>query len=354
MYIYLITGGAGFVGSSLAIRLKEDRNDVRVIAMDNLLRRGSELNLSRLKACGVEFLHGDVRNSADLELDIKVDCIIECAAEPSILAGYHTSPKYVTSTNLVGTLNCLELARRDSADFIFLSSSRVYPYSIINALKYQETPTRYELHQEQDVAGVSENGFSEEFPLTGLRSLYGATKLASELIIQEYLDMYKLRGVINRCGVLTGPWQMGKVDQGFVTLWVARHIFGGDLNYLGFEGVGKQVRDILHVDDLYQLLKLQLDRLDDINGQVYNVGGGREVSVSLSELTSLCHDVTGKSINVIGVPEPRPADILLYLSDFAKVKAHLGWMPQKPPIQIVDEIAKWISDNKALLSSVLG
>ena len=127
----LITGGAGFVGSSLGLGLAQRYPDWKIIALDNLKRRGSELNIPRLKQAGIEFVHGDVRNAEDLEASaLPVDLILECSAEPSVLAGY-TSPGYVLQTNLIGTINCLELARQTQADFIFLSTSRVIPLPIL-------------------------------------------------------------------------------------------------------------------------------------------------------------------------------------------------------------------------------
>lgn len=354
MKTYLITGGAGFVGSSIAIRIKRDKEDTRIIALDNLRRRGSELNINRLKSCGVEFVHGDIRNREDIDSVGKIDCFIECSAEPSVLAGYEGSPEYVVNTNLVGTLNCLELARKNGADFIFLSTSRVYPMKTINGLNYIERETRYELKSDQSVVGASSKGYTEDFPLIGTRSLYGATKLASEYIIQEYLEMYSLRGVINRCGVLTGPWQMGKVDQGFVVLWIANHIYDKQLSYIGYGGGGKQVRDILHVDDLYRLINLELEGLDKLNDQIFNVGGGREISVSLKELTALTQEITGNRIKIKGIKEERPGDIRSYISDNSKVTGMTGWRPSIKVEDIVREIANWISSNMELLRPVLG
>jgi CDP-paratose 2-epimerase len=253
----LITGGAGFVGSSLGLGLAQRYPDWKIIALDNLKRRGSELNIPRLKQAGIEFVHGDVRNAEDLEASaLPVDLILECSAEPSVLAGY-TSPGYVLQTNLIGTINCLELARQNQADFIFISTSRVYPIAYLNQLNYTETDTRFQLSEQQDLPGVSQFGISEQFPLDLPRSLYGSTKLASELIINEYGDAYGLRTLINRCGVLTGPWQMGKVDQGVFALWVANHYFQKSLKYIGYGGTGKQVRDFLHVADLLDLIDIQ-------------------------------------------------------------------------------------------------
>ncbi|MCS6972737.1 MAG: NAD-dependent epimerase/dehydratase family protein, partial [Leptospiraceae bacterium] len=189
----LVTGGAGFVGSHLALLFKQHYPGTKVTALDNLKRRGSELNLPRLKAGGVDFLHGDIRSRDDIFAVGKADLVLECSAEPSVLAGLDGSPDYLLQTNLVGTINCLEFARRYGADFIFLSTSRVYPIGIINSLNYHETETRFELSDEQTVPGVSRDGFSEELPLTGSRSLYGATKLASELFVEEYRVAFGLR-----------------------------------------------------------------------------------------------------------------------------------------------------------------
>ncbi len=354
MKTILVTGGAGFVGSHLAMGMKAHYQDTQVIALDNLRRRGSELNLSRLKEAGVVFHHGDIRNPADLEDVGNFDLLIECSAEPSVLAGYDSAPAYVLDTNLTGTLHCLEAARRNSSAILFLSTSRVYPMKTIAALNYEEAETRLELADEQSIIGASVHGISEDFPLAGTRSLYGATKLASELIINEYLDMYNLPGVINRCGVLTGPWQMGKVDQGVVVLWAARHMYNGSLKYIGYGGEGKQVRDMLHVDDLLRLVTWQIDHLSTVSGQTFNVGGGREVSASLQELTVLCQQVTGYSIPIEKVPEVRTADIPLYITDNRRVIDATGWRPVRSVPMILDEICQWLGDNRTALEPILG
>jgi len=349
----LVTGGAGFAGSHLALQLKERYPEVNVIALDNLKRRGSELNLPRLKTGGVQFVHGDIRSRDDLMAIRELDLILECSAEPSVLAGLDGSPDYLIQTNLMGTVNCLELARVRGAAFIFLSTSRVYPIEKINRIAFHESQTRFELDTVQNVPGISERGLSEDFPLTGARSLYGATKLASELLIEEYNAAFGLKTIINRCGVLTGPWQMGKVDQGVIVHWVASHIFGKPLKYFGYGGTGKQVRDILHIRDLFTLVDHQLANLSVLSGSLYNVGGGREVSVSLAELTSLCQGAAGQEVPVGPVLEDRVADIRIYLTDNTKVTAQTGWKPHISPAQIVDEIAKWITDNKISLQPIL-
>jgi CDP-paratose 2-epimerase len=352
MKTYLITGGCGFVGSSLALQLQKHYSDIKIICLDNLRRRGSELNISRLKKNGIEFVHGDIRNKEDLESVGKIDVILECSAEPSVLAGYDSSPEYLINTNLLGTINCLELARKREADFIFLSTSRVYPVSTINNLKIRETGSRFELEDHQEIPGASGKGVSEDFPLNGARSLYGATKLSSELIIQEYVSMYNLRGVINRCGVLTGPWQFGKADQGVIVLWMTRHFWKQNLSYIGFGGEGKQVRDILHVDDLYNLLDIQLNSMDKHSGEIYNVGGGREISVSLQELTGFCAKISNNTISMSQVKENRNADIPIYLTDNTKVTQATGWKPTTTPETILSDIHKWIEENEPALRDI--
>jgi len=349
----LVTGGAGFVGSALALRLKAARGGARVVAFDNLHRRGSELSLPRLAAGGVEFVHGDVRNPGDLAAVGAISLLVDCAAEPSVLAGLQGGADYVVQSNLLGTFHALELAARHGAAVLFLSTSRVYPIAPLCALALRRTESRFELEPRQALAGASEHGIAESFPLAGARSLYGATKLASELLVEEYRAAHGLRAIVNRCGVLAGPWQMGKVDQGFVVLWVARHLFGGRLDYIGHGGRGQQVRDVLHVDDLCDLVELQLARLDQLDGSVFNVGGGRAVSVSLAELSALCVERTGQRIAIGSVAADRPQDVPLYLSDCRALTAATGWTPQRSVGQLVDDVARWIEAQREALRAIL-
>ena len=349
---FLVTGGAGFVGSNLALMLKRDRPDGKVTVLDNLRRRGSELNVPRLVKAGVSFVHGDIRQADDFEQAGRFDLLIECSADASVLSGYDGSPAYVVQTNLGGTLNCLELCRRQEAGMLFFSTSRVYPMGPINELRLTDSPTRFKLSPDNRVVGASEDGISEDFPLAGARSIYGATKLCSELMIQEYAAAYGIKAIINRCGVLTGPWQMGKVDQGFVALWVARHLWPGALSYIGYGGTGKQVRDILHIADLYRLLAYQMDHLDELSGAVLNVGGGTDVSVSLLEMTALCQEVTGNEIPISSKPETREADIPYYVSDTRRAREATGWKPQMTSKQIVQDLCTWLRDHEDGLRSV--
>lgn len=348
----LITGGAGFVGSSLGIGLAQRYPDWKITALDNLKRRGSELNLPRLRQAGIEFVHGDIRNSEDLDpAALQPDLILECSAEPSVLAGY-TSPGYVLQTNLVGTINCLELARKTQSDFIFLSTSRVYPIAHLKALKFVETETRFELLDRQPLLGASNHGISEEFPLDGARSLYGATKLASELLIAEYADAYGLKTLINRCGVLTGSWQMGKVDQGVFALWMAFHYFQRSLKYIGYGGTGKQVRDFLHIADLLDLIDIQIHGLEKLKGQIFNVGGGSNNTLSLYETTQLCQEITGNKVAIAPVPETRVGDVPIFITDSRKLMSATGWQPQRDAKTTLNEIYNWIHQFEQQVSNI--
>jgi CDP-paratose 2-epimerase len=349
----LITGGAGFVGSNLALSFKRDRPSATVVAFDNLRRRGSELTLSRLGAGGVEFMHGDIRNADDLANVGPADLLIEASAEPSVFAGYGGDPNYVVHTNLLGAANCLEYARCHRSDFVFLSTSRVYAIQALRSLPLERNDTRFFLRNGVQQAGVSSAGISETFSVNGHRSLYGATKLAAELLVEEYRVMYGLRAVTNRCGVISGPWQMGKIDQGFVVLWLSRHLFGGPLNYMGFGAHGLQVRDVLHVDDLYDLIVRQLKELSEYSGHVFNIGGGMRGSISLAELTSMCQKISGRKIELGHVPETRDADIPFYVSDYQVATQMTGWMPKRSLEQLLEDVWRWLVEERAQLERIL-
>ena len=350
----LITGGAGFAGSALAMSIKRRFPDTTVYAFDNLKRRGSEINLPRLRAAGVEFVHGDVRSLPDLLAVPKTpDLLIEASAEPSAQAGYGGSPQYLIDTNLSGCYNCLELARRNQCDFFFLSTSRVYPYRLLNSLGFSETETRFQLTGKQHVQGASEWGVAEDFPLDGARSLYGMTKLAAELMVAEYADAYGFRYFIERFGVLTGPWQMAKSDQGGVALWVAAHMMKRNLAYIGFGGQGKQVRDFLHVDDFCDLVISQIEDFGTFNGKRLNAGGGSGISTSLCELTALCEEITGNKLEFRSEAENRPADVRVFITDHRQLTAINGWAPSRSAKTTIIDIYDWIRANETVVRNLI-
>jgi CDP-paratose 2-epimerase len=350
----LITGGAGFVGSNLAVSLASRHPDWEVVALDNLYRKGSELNLPRLAEAGVEFVRGDVREPDDLERLPKLDAMVECSAEPSVMSGIDGDTSYLVHTNLTGAYNCLELARRDGAFFVFLSTSRVYPVAPQVELALEEAETRFELAAEQAVPGVTPAGISEDFPLAGARTLYGTTKLAAELLIEEYRAAFGLPAVIDRCGVIAGPWQMGKVDQGVFTHWMLAHHFRNPLKYIGFGGAGKQVRDLLHVDDLVDLVERQLLAPERWDGRTLNAGGGRECSLSLRETTEICRRLTGNEVAIEPVAETREGDVPVYLSDCARLFELDEWRPRRGAEQVLGDIHGWIESDEERIAAALG
>ena len=349
----LITGGAGFVGSNLALKLKEKYADYQIVVFDNLKRRGSELNLNSFVQHNIQFIHGDVRNSEDFDEIPEFDILIDASAEPSVMAGITTSVSGLVNINFNGTINCLNLAKRRKSGFIFLSTSRVYPIEALESAKFVETETRFEWGDDQVLPGINSKGISENFSLTGSRSFYGSSKLASELFVEEFNKLSGLKTIINRCGVIAGPKQMGKVDQGFITLWVARHYWKNKLSYIGYGGNGKQVRDVMHIDDLFELIDLQIHNFEKFNGETFNVGGGRDISTSLCELTDICREVTGNRIEMERITETRTADLRIYLTNNDYVKERTGWVAQRGIHQLVEEVHQWIHQNEKFLEPIL-
>ena len=350
----LITGGAGFVGANVAVALAGLHPDWEVLALDNLHRRGAELNLPRLEAAGIGFIRADVRDGEALARVPPIDALLECSAEPSALVGMSGDTAYAFETNLVGAYRCLEVARRDGAQVVFLSTSRVYPYPALSALELRETETRFELADEQPVPGASRAGISEAFPLEGPRTLYGATKLCAEHLVAEYAANFGIPAAVDRCGVIAGPWQMGRVDQGVFTFWLLHHHFGRPLSYIGHGGAGKQVRDLLHVEDLIELLDEQLCDPEGWRGFVGNVGGGRECSLSLREATAICRELTGSEVPIEAVAEGRPGDVPLYISDCERLFERTPWRPRRGARQVLEDTLAWITEHEAAVAGSLG
>ncbi len=228
---------------------------------------------------------------------------------------------------------------QSKADFLFVSTSRVYPVAPINGLCFEETETRFRLRPHRPSPAPPNTASARSFRCTARARLYGMTKLAAELMVAEYGDAYGIRFVIDRCGLLTGPWQMAKADQGVVAFWVAAHCLDRGLKYIGFGGTGKQVRDFLHIDDFCDLVLDQIANIDAYAGRHWNVGGGVANSVSLREATELCREVTGRTVEVMATDENRPADLRFYITDHRAVSAVRGWHPQRDARRTVGDIA---------------
>lgn len=349
----LVTGGAGFIGASLCVKIKQKYPDYSVTAFDNLKRRGSELNLAEFKLNGIEFIHGDIRNIEDLNGLNHFDVLVEASAEPSVMAGLNSDPTYVINNNLNGSINCFNVCLKYKAKLIFLSTSRVYPIDRIEGANFNEEEKRFSFAENQSEKGISVLGISEELNLGGSRSFYGTTKLASELFIEEYAHFYGMDAAITRFSVVAGPRQMGKVDQGIATLWMAKHYWKGSLKYIGYDGLGKQVRDILHVDDLVDLVDLQIHQIEKFKGKVYNAGGGLKTSSSLLEMTSICEKITGNKITIEPEHETRLADLKVFVTDNTLIEKDIAWTPKKSREDIFSDIFDWINQNEKLLKPIL-
>jgi CDP-paratose 2-epimerase len=327
----LVTGGAGSVGAGLAVALAQKSRAAAVIAFDDLSGAESRLNAARLSEAGVEFVQGDVREKDALMALGHMDAILDCTSE-------HASADGSPGTALMGAYHSLELARRDNAQLIYLSTSSVYPARHLREINTEETETRFEISHSQQLPGVSPAGISEEFPLWGVRRGTGATKLAAEHLIEDYIDGYGVRCVINRVGAIAGPG----IGIGVFARWMLAHYRREPLAYTGFGGSGKQVRDLIHIDDIADLIALQLAFPDEWSGHVGNLGGGRAISLSLRETTELCAEIAGNSIDVGSSGETDSTDVPVYISDCSLLFERTDWRPARDAQTILTETFEWL------------
>jgi CDP-paratose 2-epimerase len=342
----LIAGICGFVGFTLARCLRERVEGIEILGFDNFIRSGSEVNRRLLSQLDCRVFHGDVRACSDFETLPNVDWVIDAAANPSVIAGVDgkSSSRQVIEHNLIGTINLLEYCRRCSAGFILLSTSRVYSIRNLATLPLRRGETRFELVHETET-GVTVRGISEVFSTCAPISLYGATKLASEVLALEYGQAFQFPVRVNRCGVLAGAGQFGTADQGIFSYWIHAWRSKQPLKYIGFEGTGLQVRDAFHPNDLAALINKQLSHAAvDAEEQVCNIGGGSANSMSLLELSSWCRDRFGDH-TVSKEEKRRQFDIPWVVMDSARAKSRWDWEPKMQLETILDEIAKHAEAN---------
>jgi CDP-paratose 2-epimerase len=341
----LVTGISGFAGSNIAINMLQTEAKNKIIGFDNLSRPGCERNIEILRNTGIEIIRGDIRNQSDIETLPTVDWIIDCAANPSVLAGLdcQSSSRQLMEHNLIGTINLLEYCKKRKAGLILLSTSRVYSATELAVLPVKTTNDRYEL-QQSEVFGVSTNGISENFPTSAPISLYGASKLASETLIMEYGKSFDFPVWINRCGVLAGSGQFGKADQGIFSYWIHSFREKRPLKYIGFNGSGHQVRDALHPKDLAPLLSRQMMEPDWEVPKIINLGGGIDNSMSLKELSIWCEERFGSN-KIISSDEVRPMDAPWIVMDSTTAQNTWNWGVQTRLNTILDEIAEHAEKN---------
>ena len=337
----VMTGICGFVGSELALQLKERFSGAHVAGIDNFSRPGSETTRPRLAAAGVIVRHGDVRCASDVEALGDADWLIDAAANPSVLAGVdgRTSSRQAVEHNLGGTLDVLEFCKARGAGLVLLSTSRVYS---IHALKGLPLVDRRDAFAPDASAawppGASPEGVAEPFSTAGPVSLYGATKIASEALAIEYGDAFGLPVIINRCGVLAGAGQFGTAEQGIFSYWIRAWASGRPLAYLGFNGTGHQVRDALHPLDLADLIDRQL-RAGTGAGGVWGVGGGAVNAMSLAQLSAWCTSRFGPR-PVRAEPSARKWDVPWVVIDAARARERFTWTVTMPVADILAEIAE--------------
>lgn len=337
----LITGICGFVGSSIAQGLLEATADVTLVGLDNLSRPGSEHNRPLLKARGVSLVHGDIRNASDLENLPTVDWVIDAAANPSVLAGVDgkSSSRQLIEHNLGGTINLLEMCKRWHAGFLLLSTSRVYSIAPLSQMAVEVHDRAFRPVSTGALpTGLSIEGVSEKFSTAPPVSLYGSTKLASEILALEYAETFGFPAWINRCGVLAGAGQFGRADQGIFAFWINSYLRRRPLSYIGFDGQGHQVRDCLHPRDLVPLLLRQMREPSRQVSRVQNLSGGAQQSMSLAQLSEWCAGCFGNH-PVTSDPRPRPFDIPWMALDAALARAQWDWHPQTPLEDILQQIS---------------
>ncbi len=330
----LITGGCGFVGTNLAIFLK--KKNFNVFSLDNLSRRGSLYNLNILKKNQIKNFKIDIYDYKKIKRLSKFNLIIDCCAEAAVEISRKNLDK-VFNTNLIGTFNILKKARRDKSKIIFLSSSRVNSIDEINKI------TNYNFNLKKKI--TSKRKINEKFSTDSPKSIYGFTKHASEMLIQEFAYAFRLDYIIDRCGVISGPLQFGKEDQGFVSLWVWHHVNKKKLKYIGFGGNGHQVRDVLHVDDFCELILKQIKKFKKIKNKLFTVGGSTRSNTSLKDLTKVCEKKTGNKIHFSKKSKTSIYDISYFISNNKQVSKVYNWRPKKNINNIVHDIYEWIKKD---------
>lgn len=353
----VILGGLGAIGSNLARYF--NANNYRVIVMDNVTRYGVHNNIADFRRQGIEFIHGDIRCNEDFLRIPKRNksndnrCVIICAAQPTAVDGYKY-PRFDYTNNTDGVFNSLEYVRHDADCLVFFSTNKVYSADIVNEALGKYNDTRYMFNNINTIKGFDPDyGFSEELTLSGgEKCIYGATKAASDILVREYCNAFKIPHVVNRFSCMAGPWQWGKPEQGWVTWWVIAAELGLPLEYIGHNG--KQIRDILFTNDIQTLVESQIKKIlvDDESWGPYNVGGGKEYTLSLREATAIVEKMTGKKITITYTQEPRIADHVVYVSDIRKVSQTFKWSPITSIQSGYEQIYKWVIDNLSILKEI--
>lgn len=334
----LITGGCGFLGSNLASDALA-RGD-ELVVFDNLYRNGSRENLTWLQTQGkFTFEHGDIRNQNDITRVIqafKPDAIFHLAGQVAMTTSI-ANPRMDFEVNVMGTLNLLEAVRLYALDATLVYSSTNKVYGDLEQFNYRETETRYECIEKP-------HGFDEATTLE-FHSPYGCSKGSADQYMLDYARIFGLKTVVFRHSSMYGGRQFATYDQGWIGWFCQKAVEAkrGPLKEpFTISGTGKQVRDVLHADDMTRLYFAALDRIDVSHGQAFNIGGGMENSLSLLELFAMLEDIAGTKLNFIKLP-PRESDQRVFVSDLAKAKKILGWEPAVSARDGVRRMVEWVN-----------
>tara|TARA_Y100000816_G_scaffold250113_1_gene199920 strand:- start:506 stop:1528 length:1023 start_codon:yes stop_codon:yes gene_type:complete len=334
----LITGGCGFVGTNISLYLSS--RGFKIQTLDNLSRIGSKYNLKLLKKNNIKNYKINIHDYKKIKKLPKYDLIIDCCAEAAVELSRKDIDK-VINTNLIGTLNILKKIQEDNSKIIFLSTSRVFPIAETNkVLKSKKITSKLKIKKL----------FSEKDVTNGPKTIYGLTKFSSEMLIEEFSYAFNLKYIINRCGVISGPLQFGKQDQGFLSLWVWKHLNKDKMKYIGYGGNGHQLRDVLHIDDLCELIFMQIKKFNKIYNKLFTVGGSKHSYTSLLELTKICEKITNNKIKFSKITKTSIYDIPYYVTNNNLVKNTYNWKPKKNINKIVKDVFDWLNKNKNTLN----
>jgi len=320
---YLITGGCGFMGSNLSAEVLKRKGEL--IIFDNLYRHGSYQNLEWLKSQGeFKFIHADIRNANDIEKvikDVKPDVIFHLAGQVAMTTSID-NPRFDFEVNALGTLNLLESVRKNAPESIVIYSSTNKVYGDLEWVRYEETETRY-------ITPDFPNGFNESLRLD-FHSPYGCSKGAADQYMLDYARMFGLKTVVFRHSSMYGGRQFATYDQGWVG-WFCQKAIETKKGILKkpftISGNGKQVRDVLHADDVIRLYFKAIENINKAKGQAFNIGGGIENSLSLLELFDFLERELDVRLSYTKLPW-RASDQKVFVADITKAKNLIGWQPK--------------------------
>lgn len=340
---FLITGGAGFIGSNTSRQLLERGH--QVVIFDNLSRPGSEKNVDWLKGTApyLTMVKGDVRDRGAIEDVLKAhapfDVVLHLAAQVAVTTSV-LDPGLDFDVNALGTFNVLEAVRHSAHSPILLYASTNKVYGGLDEFEVEESETRYRYAD-------APRGVPETAPLD-FHSPYGCSKGAADQYVRDYHRIYGLPTIVFRNSCIYGPRQFGVEDQGWLAWFV---IAAARQQGITIFGDGKQVRDVLYIDDLVEAMLAAVEHQDTTQGRIYNIGGGPELSLSVwSEFGPLLESLEGRSI-AVEFQDWRPGDQRVYISDISKAKRDFGWEPSTSVEAGVRRLHEWVHDNLDLISS---